>query len=1431
MSEKKILGLDLGPNSIGWTMIVRNETESTGKILGMGARIIPMSQEVISKFGEGTTLSQTAERTKYRGVRRLRQRHLLRRERLLKVLKKMAWIPKDFDPEQKDLPYSGPNGTRDFSFQESYEEMSRCFHDNGTAIDKKGRAKKIPHAWTIYYLRKKALSEKISGQELAWVILQFNQKRGYYQLRGEESEDKIPSKKKEYITAIVTKVEDTGDQKGKNKILKITLDNGMSGTMQRRELPDWKGLRKDIKVSTDLDKEGNIKLVEGTPRHFFSIPDEEDWGLLKDKAEKEIRESGQTVGTYIFDHLLRRPDIKIRGKLVRTIERDFYHKELAAILNQQRKYHPELRDATLYQQCVTLLYPKNEARRRELAHKDLGYLLLEDIIFYQRPLKSKKHLIEGCRFERRYYKDKDKVEQAVKVPACPKSHPLFQEFRMWQFLANLKIVQKEGINNKGFVEPDMDVTHEYIGPEQLTQLFGWMQNRKSVKESHLLKQLGLDDKDFRWNYLPKEYPANETVMGIYNRIKKQGLSDVKTLLNGHETKLWHILYSVSDRQELKKALQSYCKKNDLPEGVVTALAKFPPFKNDYAAYSLKALNKLLPFMRMGTYYDRQAAGHVVDRLDHELNDELMQKADIDRDGTIESLQGLSHHSACYIVYGRHSEAEDTEKYKRYSDIHLVKQHSLRNPIAEQVINETLLVVRDIWKKYGRPQEVHVELSRDLKKNAKERKSQTLRINADEQRNLRIKAILQQLREDPDIEGEINPNSPRHLEKLKLWEESRDEDPDIATQNMKEIFKDSRTPTLSEIARYKLWADQHHISPYTGRPIPLAKLFTPDYEIEHVLPKSRLFNDSLNNKIIAEADINKDKGNKTGYAYVLDRSHKDILPKESYEALVKKMFKYNPGKRKIMLSKEVPEGFINRQMNDTRYISRKIGNLMERVAEERVVFSNGMITSELRNEWGLHEVMKDLTEWRFQRMNELSENSDWYQKAGNQRYLKAYTKRIDHRHHALDALIVACTTQKLVLYVNTLEAQYKNPEKKADFQHLIYNKARKFKKPWDSIVQEARACLETTAVSFKNRNRAITKTVNRFQAWQEVDGSLKKVWKKQVKGDLWAIRKPLHDETIFGKVSLRSYKEMKLNSALKTWKQIADPAIRKKIGRLFQRYDGDLKKVINHLKENPLQYRDEALQKVQVYTHETFAATRKPLDDSFDEKRIKGKVTDHRLRKILLEHLAKYSGNAKQAFSPDGIEAMNKDLPMPIYKVRLKEDLGKKIQLGSQGSKAGKFAIASAGTNLLFVIYENESTGERLIGKDSSINFKDIIEAYKIGEMPVEEKVGYTWFTISPHEMMYVPKDENDRLDFIRKNGGGLNAVQMQRLYKMVSCSKGTCYFLPNAVATVIEKGKEFGSLDKTERDIGTNRMIKQVGIKCIVNRLGEIQMARQSSDR
>lgn len=270
--HKKVLGLDLGTNSIGWALVEKNDEERLGRILGAGSRILPMSQDVLGKFDSGQSLSQTAERTGYRSIRRLRERHLLRRERLHRVLNILGFLPEhyanqiDFDNRlgkflhetEPKIVYKFNTETKqvDFLFQNSFAEMLADFAKHQPQLVENG--KKVPYDWTIYFLRKKALTQKIEKEELAWLLLNFNQKRGYYQLRGEEEEE-FTNRKVEFYSLHVVNVEATDDKKGDDRWYNIHLENGWIYRRSSKTPLEWTGKVKDFIVTTELNEDGSVK--------------------------------------------------------------------------------------------------------------------------------------------------------------------------------------------------------------------------------------------------------------------------------------------------------------------------------------------------------------------------------------------------------------------------------------------------------------------------------------------------------------------------------------------------------------------------------------------------------------------------------------------------------------------------------------------------------------------------------------------------------------------------------------------------------------------------------------------------------------------------------------------------------------------------------------------------------------------------------------------------------------------------------------------------------------------------------------------------------------------------------------------------------------------------------------------------------------------
>ena len=958
---KRILGLDLGTNSIGWAVVVA-EVDNDGniqlvKIDAAGSRIIPLDASVLGDFDRGNSISQTAERTRLRGIRHLLERCLLRRERLHRVLNIMGFLPTHYsnalnrygqikEGEESKLAWRKNDlGKYEFLFTDSFNEMLEDFRvTHPELVDKK-----VPYDWTIYYLRKKALTQKITKEELAWVLLNFNQKRGYYQLRGEEEEG-AANKKTEYVSLKVVAVEDSGEKRGKDTWYNVHLENGWIYRRTSNMPLDWVGKTKEFIVTTDINDDGTPKTdKEGNIKRSFRSPKEDDWTLIKERTQSDIEHSGKTVGTYIYDSILQNPNQKVRGKLVRTIERMFYKEELLQILSRQKEFHPELQDKELYNACIEELYPSNEAYRQNIIGRDFTYLFVDDILFYQRPLKTKKSLISDCPYESHIVVDKVTGEEKhYGVKCIAKSHPLYQEFRLWQFLSNLRIYKK-GLAN------DVDVTRDFLKCEDdYVALFDWLNAKKAIDQKGFLKYpafgLKKNAENYRWNYVEdKPYPCNETRAQILLYFSKANIP-LSFLTKDMEVRLWHLLYSVDDKQELIKALSKFAGKFSFDKSFVEVFQKFPPFKKEYGAYSAKAIKKLLPLMRMGqywseTYIDAETRERIDKILTGEYDEKIKNRV---REKTINltdiiSFKGLPLWLACYIVYNRHSEAKDITKWETPDDLQKYlesfKQHSLRNPIVEQVITESLRTVRDIWKQYGNIDEIHVELGREMKNPADKRRQMTQQISDNENTNLRIKALLMEFA-NPEFEIEnVRPYSPSQQDILRIYEEgvldSVDEIPE-EVENILKKFKESdnqKRPTRSEVLRYKLWLEQKYRSPYTGQAIPLAKLFTSAYEIEHIIPQSRYFDDSLSNKVICESEVNKLKDNLLGYEFI-KRHHGEkielsfgkavkIFSEGEYEQFVKDHYGRNRAKQRKLMMDSIPDEFIARQLNDSRYISKVI----------------------------------------------------------------------------------------------------------------------------------------------------------------------------------------------------------------------------------------------------------------------------------------------------------------------------------------------------------------------------------------------------------------------------------------------------------------------------------------------------------------------------
>jgi len=330
--------------------------------------------------------------------------------------------------------------------------------------------------------------------------------------------------------------------------------------------------------------------------------------------------------------------------------------------------------------------------------------------------------------------------------------------------------------------------------------------------------------------------------------------------------------------------------------------------------------------------------------------------------------------------------------------------------------------------------------------------------------------------------------------------------------------------------------------------------------------------------------------------------------------------------------------------------------------------------------------------------------------------------------------------------------------------------------------------------------------------------LRKVFVTQEKGDHWAIRKPMHKDTVAGAVILRFKKQVQLTTAIDQVEMVVDIPLKRQIKDLL-RQGYDKKAILKYFKATKNTFQDRDISRVEMYFFDLEnVASRASIDESFNSSAI-GNITDTGIQKILLNHLCKYNENTADnsiehpelAFSPDGLDDLNKSLSFlnegkehkPIIKVRCFEPRGNKFSVGGTGNKKSKFVEAAKGTNLFFAIYQDPE-GKRSYG---SIPLNIVIERLKQGLFAVPEikDDGSTLlFYLSPNDLVTLTTTFENK--------------DVAAVYKFVSCTENEGHFVPNTYSSPIIKN-ELGSNNKSQNS--TNGIqIKAVCIKLSVNRLG-----------
>jgi CRISPR-associated endonuclease Csn1 len=355
----------------------------------------------------------------------------------------------------------------------------------------------------------------------------------------------------------------------------------------------------------------------------------------------------------------------------------------------------------------------------------------------------------------------------------------------------------------------------------------------------------------------------------------------------------------------------------------------------------------------------------------------------------------------------------------------VKLEDVRNPVARKALTEMLKQVRALVRAYGLPDLMHVELARDVGKGAEER------------------------------------------DKITKGIEDRNKQRDRLRDEFAELL--GRKPNLDELVRYELLKEQNCRCLYSDDPISPAWLVDGDnrVQVDHILPWSRFGDDSFMNKTLCTAQANQAKRGRTPFEWF----HDEGLDWAAFTARVEGC-KEMKGRKKGSFylrknAKEVEEQFRKRNLNDTRYATRLLLNMLARMypadGTRHVLARPGQLTAKLRRAWGVEDLKKDATGKRLE----------------------------DDRHHALDAIVLAATSESMLqaLTKATQEAERQGLPRGFDFAQVPAPLGFR---------DAARTAVERVFVSRAERRRARGEAhAATIKQVREVDGALRVFDRKPV----------------------------------------------------------------------------------------------------------------------------------------------------------------------------------------------------------------------------------------------------------------------------------------------------------------------------------------------
>ena len=803
--------------------------------------------------------------------------------------------------------------------------------------------------------------------------------------------------------------------------------------------------------------------------------------------DEKLQDEHKTVGQYFAEQLRQNQSESPTGGISYRIKdqifsRQRYIDEYDQIMAAQRVHYPDI---------LTDVFIR---------------MLRDEVIFMQRPLKSCKHLVSLCEFEKqervmRVQQDDGKggrqfVERKVKFgpKVAPKSSPLFQLCRIYEAVNNIRLTRPDG--------SPRDIT-----PEERAKIVVHLQSSASLSFAALKKLLkekaliadqltsksGLKGNSTRVALAAalQPYPQYHHLldMELETRMMTVQLTDEET---GEVTerevalvtdsyvrqplyRLWHILYSIEERDAMRRALitQLGMTEEDLDGGLLDQLYRLDFVKPGYGNKSAKFICKLLPQLQ----------------------------------------QGLGYSEACAAIGYRHSNSPTSEEITERTlldKIPLLQRNELRQPLVEKILNQMINLVNALKAEYG-IDEVRVELARELKMSREERERMA---DGNRRREKENKAIAEKIRECG-------------------------------------LF-----PTKSRIRKYMLWEEAGEKCLYCGQILTLSQCLNgDDMEVEHIIPKSVLYDDSYGNKTCACRRCNKEKGNRTALEYIRAKGWEDEYMERINERLKAKKISYSKYQRLRWLKEDIPSDFLERQLRLTQYISRQAMAILQQ-GIRRVSASEGGVTARLRSLWGYDDILHTLNLDRYDSMGETERVSREGETTEKLR-IKDWSKRKDHRHHAIDALVVASTRQGYIQRLNRVSSE---SEREAMSEEIEVQKATKT----DRLSLLERWLTQRPHLSVRAVSDKVAEILISYRPGKRVVTRGRNIYlrhgKKCVQSGLLVPRGPLSKETVYGQITVNGEPQIVCKYDLHGLKAkdvdyVVDLALRKRLKELLAQHGG------------------------------------------------------------------------------------------------------------------------------------------------------------------------------------------------------------------------------------------------------------------------------------